>query len=392
MTETQEVGLLRRASGSVVVPAHNEAAVVGESLRRIAQVLTTSMADRVWELVVVDDGSVDGTADQAARAVPAVESLGVSVKLLQHRVNRGLGAALQTAIAATRGDVVVVVDCDLSYHPDHIPRLVAALEAERAQIAVASPYMAGGRTTGVPAHLERRSRMANKFLAHLAKSPMKTFTGMVRAYDGAFVRALALRSTDDVINVEAVYKAGVLRGRVVEIPATLDWSGLSQRADRSPLRNQRTRLKTYRTLLTGLLFRPYLAFIAAGAALFGVGVVLGLVAALLPGEQVGLTMVGVSFVVTGILSGLMSLLSMQVKKCFEELYFLNSEARHHMVDTRDVPGPDVEIVVVPDAPAPNGGAELRIPTLVAPPPVPLSAVAAVDTFSPSDHQLAGNDR
>ena len=89
--------------------------------------------------------AANSTAALAAAAAAALTSGTVSVKVLRHIANRGLGGALQTGFGHSTGDVVVVVDCDLSYSPDHIPKLVAAVEDGKAQIAVASPYMPGGK-------------------------------------------------------------------------------------------------------------------------------------------------------------------------------------------------------------------------------------------------------
>jgi len=340
-----EMAAMTRPTGSVVMPAYNESASIASTLHRVAATLVADLPDRDWEIVVVDDGSVDSTAMVADAVAADVEARGVSVRILQHAVNRGLGAALQTAIAATRGDVVVVVDCDLSYDPGHVTSLVRALEARHAQVAVASPYMEGGRTISVPRHIERRSRMANAFLARISGSSVSTLTGMVRAYNGPFVRALALKSVDDVINVEALYKTGVLRGRIVEVPATLDWSGLEQRAGRTSIRSRRTRSKTYQTVISGVLFRPYLMFAAGGMALFLLGAFFGLGAILLPSDRVALTVFGATLMVTGVLCGLVSVLSIQVKRCFEELYFLHSGARLHVSDTIVYRAPSVSVEV-----------------------------------------------
>lgn len=314
-------------TGTVVIPAHNESGVIAGTLRQIAATLLESMPEREWEIIVVDDGSTDDTALEATIAAAGVASTGVAVRVLQHPVNRGLGAGLQTGIAASTGDVIVIADCDLSYHPDHIPKLVRALESNSAKIALASPYMPGGSTLGVPQRIERRSRAANKFLARASGVPLHTLTGMVRAYDGPFVRQLALKSTGDVINVEALYKTQVLRGRVVEVPAVLDWRGLETRAGRSRGGTSRARTKTYQTVGSGLLFRPYGVFILGGMSLIGGGGVLGLLALLLGGSQLGLTVLAVALMTTGVLAGFLSLLSLQVKRCFEELYFVQSPVR-----------------------------------------------------------------
>lgn len=325
--------------GTVVLPAYNESAILADSVGRIVQVLRESLAERRWEVLVIDDGSRDNTAAVAVATATELSTPDVTVRVLRHINNRGLGGALQSGFAASSGDVVVVVDCDLSYHPDHIPPLVRAVENGQAQIAVASPYMPGGRTVGVPPSLERRSRAANRFLATLSGSDLHTYTGMVRAYDGPFVRQLALKAVDDVINVEALYKTGLLHGRVVEVPATLDWSGLEVRAGRSRMRDRRIRAKTYEMLARGIMYRPYLVFSAGGVLLTLAGGLIGLMALLMPGNQVGLTVLGVSMMVAGFSAGLVSVLSMQVKRGFEELFYQQSPARRMIRTVHDEPLP-----------------------------------------------------
>jgi glycosyltransferase involved in cell wall biosynthesis len=328
MTEPLAGSALLPPTGTVLVPAFNEAETVEKTLVRVAETLAAHLADRVWEIIVVDDGSSDDTAMIAEGTAARLRSPRLTVRVLRHVANRGLGGALQTGFAASTGEVVVVVDCDLSYHPDHIPPLVRAVVEGKAQIAVASPYMPGGSTIGVPRGLERRSRLANRFLALLSRSELHTFTGMVRAYHGPFVRALPLRSVDDVINVEALYKTGLLHGRIVEVPATLDWRGLAARARRTAFRhNRRTRAKTYEMLVRGVLFRPYLVFAAFGLMLFVLGGLLALFAVMLAAGQVGLTVLGISMATAGFSACLVSVLSVQVKRGFEELYYQQSAAR-----------------------------------------------------------------
>jgi glycosyltransferase involved in cell wall biosynthesis len=369
--------------GTVLLPAHNEAAVIADTLHRVAHVLRSQLPERDWEVLVVDDGSTDDTAGLTEIAAAALTAPGLTVRLLRHLRNRGLGGALQTGFAASTGDVVVVVDCDLSYHPDHIPGLVRAVEDGRAQIAVASPYMPGGRTIGIPAGVERRSRMANRFLAALSDSDLHTFTGMVRAYDGPFIRELALKSLDDIINVETLYKTGLLHGRVVEVPATLDWSGLSARAARNPLLGRRTRAKTLEMLVRGVLYRPYLVFAIGSVLLAAVGAGLGLGAMLAPGEQVGLTVLGVSLLVAGFSSGLVSVLSMQVKRGFEELYYQQSPARRLIPSMVADPAPAVvPLDVVPLQPPPDGAAA-RAPDPLLPQPPPGATVTSATSDAPT---------
>jgi glycosyltransferase involved in cell wall biosynthesis len=313
-----------RPTATVVVPAYNEADVVARSLYRIAHQLVTDLADYSWEVIVVDDGSTDGTGDAAAAAAPTLGSA-VAVRVLRHAVNSGLGAALQTGFAASRGAVVVTVDCDLSYSPDHITRLVRALESERAHLVLASPYMAGGHTVNVPPGLERRSRAANRLLSAASYGTIATMTGMVRAYDGPFLRSLSLKALDVDINVELIYKTQILRGRIVEVPAVLDWTGLAtERTGRSGMLTKRARWNTYHVLVNSFLLQPYSVFLAGGMILVGLGIVLGLLGILIGPAGALLSVAAIAAAATGTVLGFQFLLSLQVKRYFEELFHLAS--------------------------------------------------------------------
>lgn len=248
---------------SVVVPAYNEARIIIDSLEQLTAYLET-LEDRYrWELILVDDGSTDGTGDIAE--VYAKRRPGVRV--LRHNVNFRLGQALRYAFGQARGDYVVTIDCDLSYAPDHIGLLLDALREHHAKIAVASPYMKGGRTSAIPFTRRLMSRTVNRILSATARNDLSTLTGMVRAYDAPFLRSLNLKAMGPEINTEILYKAQVLRARVVEVPAHLDWSGQKERvkARRGSLRINTT-TKLY--LFSGFIFRPIVFFFVPGVLLF----------------------------------------------------------------------------------------------------------------------------
>ncbi len=103
---------------SVVMPVFNERATVE---RAIAAVLAANVADE-FELIVVDDGSVDGTVD-----ILRDGSWPEHVRVLYHERNRGKGAALRTALAEARGLYTTIMDADLEYDPADIPSLLAHL-------------------------------------------------------------------------------------------------------------------------------------------------------------------------------------------------------------------------------------------------------------------------
>lgn len=304
----------RRPLASVLIPAYCEHEGIGGSLRRVAAAVR-GLDHYDWEIVVVDDGSPDATSEQVR---VAAADLDVPVRLVRHVVNQGLGGALRTGFGHTRGVLVVVLDSDLSYHEDHIAALVQTWESTRAHVVVASPYMPGGRSTGVPGVLERRSRIANRILSAAALDDIKTLTGMVRCYDGPFVRGLSLKAVDVDINVEILYKTQLLRGTIVEIPAHLDWSGMQHRATRSRVMSRRGRWNTAKSLVLTYLFRPFWFPLVLALVLGLVGLVLTALG------QLGWQGLAVVCLVLAVLLAVMSLGMLQAKRYFEELYFLGA--------------------------------------------------------------------
>lgn len=246
-------------SVTVAIPACNEEAIVTATLERVVTYLR-SVEDRYsWEVVVVDDGSRDRTGeliDRFAAAEPRVRTF-------HHPANFSLGQALRTAFANARGDYVVTLDADLSYAPEHIGALLDAAVSTRAKIVIASPYAKGGRTTAVPWWRKVLSRTSNALLGLAAKGHLSTISGMVRCYDRPFIQALSTKAMDTEVNPEIVYKAQILRARIVEIPACLDWS-----AQRAVGKRRRSNLRLMRSVagqaFSSFLFRPFMFFILPG--------------------------------------------------------------------------------------------------------------------------------
>ena len=117
------------ADVSVVMPAYNEAERIVTAMQRVLE------QDFVHELVVVDDGSQDGTADLA-------ESIDDErVILIRQPVNRGKGAALRTGFSSTQAPFVAVHDADLEYEPADIARLLPPLRDGRADVVYGSRFI-----------------------------------------------------------------------------------------------------------------------------------------------------------------------------------------------------------------------------------------------------------
>lgn len=252
----------RKKSVTLITPAYNEATIITANLQRLCEYMQKLENQYDWDILVVNDGSKDDTAvlaDAFAAANP-------KVNVIHHRINRNLGGALRTGFRHATGDYVIVLDLDLSYHEDHIERLLVEVEETDAEVVIASPYMKGGKNTAVPFFRLLLSKVVNKFLRITSPKKIHTFTSMVRVYKREFLQTLNLKSSTYAINPEIIHKAIILRARVVEIPAHLDWSFQEQAQGRT------SSIRIFKGILSGLMsgfiFRPYMFFMTAGVLSF----------------------------------------------------------------------------------------------------------------------------
>ncbi|MEJ2313037.1 MAG: glycosyltransferase family 2 protein [Gemmatimonadales bacterium] len=118
---------------SVVMPVYNERTTVEEIVRRVRGVPLEI------ELVVVDDGSTDGSRE----ILQSLADAGSIDRLIFHDVNRGKGAALSTGFGAASGDAVLVQDADLEYDPQEYPLLLAPIWEDKADVVYGSRFMGG---------------------------------------------------------------------------------------------------------------------------------------------------------------------------------------------------------------------------------------------------------
>ena len=123
-----------------------------------------------------------------------------NIRVIHHPTNLNLGNALKTGFKNSRGDIIVVMDIDLSYSVDHIERMVNELLKTSSDIVIASPYMRGGKVTDVPFTRKIMSRWVNAFMRIAAQDKYHTYTGMVRAYKRDFISTVNLKTKDYEIN------------------------------------------------------------------------------------------------------------------------------------------------------------------------------------------------
>src|SRR4051794_20993802 len=155
---------------SVVVTLYDEAATVDELYRRVAETLDADA--KPWELILVDDGSADGTWD----AVERLHAADPRVRGVRFRRNAGQHPAMHAGLSRARGDIVVTMDGDLQNPPEEIPKLVAAVEA--------GSDVASGRRVGRADSAGRTvpSRVINGLLRRFTGVPISDFGCAFNAY------------------------------------------------------------------------------------------------------------------------------------------------------------------------------------------------------------------
>lgn len=239
---------------SVILPAYNEEAILQANIEILIGYIEQQQQFK-WELLIIDDGSKDNTgkiADKFEEKFPFI-------KVIHHITNQNLGTAMRTGFRHAKGDYIVTLDVDLTYSAEHIIKMIDKLIETDADMVMASPYMKEGKVTAVPFFRRILSKYANRFMHWVAMEKHNTFTCMVRAYKGEFIRNLNLKSKTVAINTEIIYKADILRARIIEIPAHLDWSGQTKTTSRV------SSMKIYRSILlnlmAGFILRPYIFFL-----------------------------------------------------------------------------------------------------------------------------------
>jgi glycosyltransferase involved in cell wall biosynthesis len=192
---------------SFLVPAYNEAATIVDVLDRVAALELDK------QIVVVDDGSTDGTAELAERWRD-----GRDEALVVRQQHRGKGAAIRTAIPHVDGEIAVIQDADLEYDPVDVPALIEPIERGVADVVYGS-RLSGGRPQRAYLfwHL-----VGNRFLSLLTNILYNTTLSDMETGYKAFrvdvLRSLDLRQDDFAIEPEITAKVCKRKLRVYELP------------------------------------------------------------------------------------------------------------------------------------------------------------------------------
>jgi len=209
---------------SLLIPVYNEAPTLKKTLNRLEKSLDhisfSNSTKLTFEVILVDDGSSDASL-QIAQAFKS----GYPFHCLSHSPNQGKGFALRQAITKASGDILVIQDADLEYHPRYLSRLLKPLITNQAQVVYGSRLaelplnLATLKNIPLPLHF-----LANKFLSRFANLLYSTkLTDMETGYKlfkQEVIDQLNLTSNGFEIEVELTAKIARLNIPILEIPIT----------------------------------------------------------------------------------------------------------------------------------------------------------------------------
>jgi polysaccharide deacetylase family protein (PEP-CTERM system associated) len=206
-----------RTAASVVIPCHNEAT----SLRYLANTLrgveATLAAEYDTHFIFVDDGSTDDTW----RALHDVFGGRPNATLVRHERNQGVAAAILTGVRAARTEVVCSMDCDCSYDPHELARMIPLL-ADGVDMVTASPYHPQGHVHNVPVWRLSLSKSLSAMYRVLLRTSLHTYTSCFRVYRRSAVLRVSVERGGFLGIAELLGRVLLAGGRVTEYPATLE--------------------------------------------------------------------------------------------------------------------------------------------------------------------------
>ncbi len=316
---------------TVICPFYNEEQIIGEAIATLLERL--DRLDVKWELIVVDDGSQDRSAEIAHE----IAQRNPNLRVVSYAHNRGRGNALKTGIDQSRGEIIVTTEIDLSWGEDIVERLYeAAIANPDTEMIVASPHLPGGGYKNVPASRVFYSRFGNLVIRTCMSNAVSMNTGMTRVYRRHAIRSMPLDEPGKEFHLEVILKAQALGYRIAEIPSILEWKQYKHQGQRSV---RKSSSKVSKLIVSHSLFSlfgnpiRYVWTLAAIAALLSgvflvAGVVryaMGLVSVYMGIISLALAMIAILLFSFGVIAQQSNMIQREIWRLKQDLWWANQE-------------------------------------------------------------------
>ncbi|MEK6874598.1 MAG: polyprenol monophosphomannose synthase [Nanoarchaeota archaeon] len=197
---------------SIIVPAYNEELGIEHFILEMKKRIKLK---EDYELVIINDGSTDKTAEIVSRLMKGYPSL----RLVTYEKNKGLGGAIRTGIQEAKGRAIIEMDSDLTQPPEVIPSMLKALDG--ADVVYASRYVRGGGMKNVPRWRVWLSIAANNLFRLIYWLPIKDATSGFRAYKSSTIKKINIERTGFAVQLEISVKLAKIGARFREVPFVL---------------------------------------------------------------------------------------------------------------------------------------------------------------------------
>lgn len=192
---------------SVIIPVYNERETLAEILQAV---LDTGLA---YEVILVDDGSTDGTRE----LYPQIEAMGEQIRVILHERNLGKGGALQTGFQAATGDIIIIQDADLEYDPRDYPAMIQPIVEGKAAVVYGSRFRGGPTKT-----MFFMNMLGNKFLTLMTNILYNTILTDIetcyKAFRSEVIKGIPIRSRGFDFEPEITAKVLKRGHRIYEVP------------------------------------------------------------------------------------------------------------------------------------------------------------------------------
>jgi dolichol-phosphate mannosyltransferase len=205
---------------SIVIPCYNEFDNIPKLGLEFFPVVHQLAATRSVEVIFVDDGSTDGTFSGLQQAFGAMETQNTVIRIEKHPLNRGLGAAIRTGLAAAQGDVVVTTDSDGTYRFEEILPLLERLGPE-VDLVTASPYHPEGGVMNVPGYRLVLSQGSSFLYRLLVSWNIHTYTALFRVYRRKVIETVPFQSNGFLAGTEILVNSLLMGYHAAEYPTIL---------------------------------------------------------------------------------------------------------------------------------------------------------------------------
>ena len=254
---------------SVVIPAYNEKEGIATVVTNIRQAMDG--LNQPYEIIVVDDGSQDTTADSARQA---------GAKVISHPYNIGNGAAVKTGIRNARGKALVILDADGQHNPEDIPRLLEKLKTYDMAVGARS------NDSETSLHRDAANKIYNLFASYICKMKIEDLTSGFRAIRAPIARRFVYLLPNTFSYPTTITLAIVRSGHsLTYVPIRT-----ARRKGRSKIKLLRDGARFFLIIVKiATLFSPLRIFIPVSAAMFLTGFIWGLVKIFFLGGRYGPT-------------------------------------------------------------------------------------------------------